>query len=53
MGVNPRLSPRLGALLEMVPRQIADRGFVLLQFTDVHDHGRMYPAWLLDAAAAA
>ena len=38
---------------ELVAPWISDRGFALLQFSDVHDHGRMYPAWLLDVAPAA
>ena len=38
---------------ELVAPWITDRGFTLLQFSDVHDHGRLYPAWLLDVAPAA
>ena len=38
---------------ELVAPWIAERGFALLQFCDVHDHGRVYPAWLLRVAPAA
>lgn len=38
---------------ELVEPWIAARRFTLLRFTDVADHGRVYPAWLLDVAVAA
>lgn len=37
---------------ELVEPWIADHKFALLRFTDVADHGRVYPAWLLDTGAA-
>lgn len=38
---------------ELVAPWIEDRGYKLLRFSDVLDHGRVYPAWLLDLASPA